>query len=331
MPRHEHSAREDWLLADPETYGEHAGHRYTVRYDADGVRIDAARRVDGGQGAVLLLGDSFVEGYDDANTLSAHVARVLAESGRARAVLNAGASSYSPLIYTVQAKRLIPVWAPAWVVVVLDETDLGDDWLRYRSLAVRNLQGDLVAVRSSPAHRAYAAGFLALKNDPPFLYLERLLRRVALARWSAATAAGRTALNAIDPLVFARDTAADAAARHAEPLAALRRNVDELVQTLIALHRDRRRILLVVHPHLQHLQPDADGRSWNRFVATVAKDVAARHGVGFFDALPPLREEFGDAPERYYWNGDMHFRFRGLRAYGEILGEEMAERMSRLE
>jgi len=326
---HEHSAREDWLLADRDTYGEHAGWRYTVRYDDDGIRIDSFRDDSSPSSRrVLLLGDSFVEGYDDANTLSAHVWEALRSRGVPAAVFNAGASSYSPLIYTVQAKRLVSVLAPDLVVVVLDETDLGDDLLRYRSLAVRNERHRIVAVRSSSAHRQFAAGFLALKRDPPALYIERLVRRVYLARLSASTAAGRAAIDAVDPLVFARDTEPGAAQRYAGEIAEFRDNLDELVATLVDLAGDPRRVLLVTHPHLAHLQPDADGRTWNRFVASAAASVAAHRGVGIFDARAALEAAFAGKPEGYYWRDDMHFNFAGLRVYGEALGAEVGRRLA---
>lgn len=326
---HEHSPREDWRLADPDKYGPVAGWRYTVHYDADGVRLDPYRGVAADVAAprVLLLGDSFVEGYDDANTLSAHVWETLRNEGIPARVFNAGASSYSPLIYTVQAKRLIPLLDPDLVVVVLDETDLGDDRLRYRSLAVRDEQRRLVAVRSSAAHRQYASGFLALKTDPPPTYLQRFLRRLYLARCNAETAAGRAALNGVDPLVFARDADAGARQRHEPVLAEFAGNVDELVRTVVGLVHDPRRVLLVSHPHRQHFSAATDGTVWNRFVAETARDVAQHHGVGYFDAKPALVDAFAGEPERYYWNRDMHFNFAGMRHYGEALGGEIARRL----
>jgi hypothetical protein len=327
---HEHSAREDWHLADPETYGSFAGWRYTVRYDRNGVRRDRFREepADPAAPRVLLLGDSFVEGYDDANTLSAHVWKTLESAGQPARVFNAGASSCSPLIYTVQAQRLVPLLTPDLVVVVLDETDLGDDVLRYAALAVRDESGRVVAVRSSPAHRQFADGFLALKKDPPPTYLQRFVRRVRLARFSAATAAGRTALGAVDPLVFARDVEDGAAQRHAREIAAFAANVDELVRTLVGLLGDPRRVLLVSHPHREHLVAAAGGRRWNRFVAATAREAAARHGVGFFDAAPAIAAAFAADPGAAYWRGDMHFNFDGLAVYGATLGEVLGRRLA---
>lgn len=327
---HEHAAREDWHLADAATYGAAAGRRYTVRYDQLGLRLDRFRAEPAGAGVpqVLLMGDSFVEGYDDANTLSAHVWETLRAAGTPARVFNAGASSYSPLLYTVQAQRLLPVLRPDLVVVVLDETDLGDDLLRYDALAEREARGRVVAVRSSPAHRAFAAGFLALKNEPPPTYLQRFLRRVYLARCDARTAAGRAGIRAVDPLVFARDTGDGARARHRDAVAAFTANLDALVEVLVRLQGDRRRVLLVGHPHREHLEPGADGRRWNRFVAEAARRVAARRGVAWFDAAPGLEAAFGATPAAYYWQGDMHFSFAGLEAYGTRLGAEIGRRLA---
>jgi hypothetical protein len=40
----------------------------------------------------------------------------------------------------------------------------------------------------------------------------------------------------------------------------------------------------------------------------------------FFDFSEILKQRFGDSPENYYWNGDMHFNFDGIKVYGEVLG-----------
>lgn len=318
---HVHAAREDWVLRDPAVYGDHAGHRYTVRYDDHGVRLDRYRREPATAPRVLLLGDSFVEGYDDDNTLSAHVWRTLANTPRAARVFNAGASSYAPSIYTLQAKRLVPAVQPDLVVVVIDETDLGDDHLRYRDLAVRDAAGALVAVRSSPALRDFVGGFLEIKQSRHTFYVVRFARRLYHARLRPRTQTARAALDAVDPLVFAR--------RSDHPLAdearrTLSHHLDELITTLVQLV-GAPRVLLVTHPHLEQLQPAAT--RWTPQVASLVAQAATRHGVAYWDATDSLRQAFGADPAAYYWRGDMHFNFDGLRLYGEALAAVVARQL----
>ena len=98
------------------------------------------------------MGDSFIQGYDDSHTMPHlvwHWFKTRQRDCPPPCCLNAGTSSYSTLIYIAHAKRLIPKLRPQFVVVNIDETDLGDDYIRYRELVVRNAEGEVVAVKSS--------------------------------------------------------------------------------------------------------------------------------------------------------------------------------------
>ena len=86
------------------------------------------------------------------------------------------------------------------------------------------------------------------------------------------------------------------------------------------------RILVVRHPHLRHF-PDAHGWVMNRKVGELVGAAAARHGISFFDAQEELAVRFAGHPERYYWRGDMHFNFDGMRAYGELVGRELLRKL----
>ena len=128
---HVHAPREDWRLDDASKYGARTGYRYTNYYDAMGIRVDPVCNHPDAQAArILFFGDSFMEGYDLANSIPRHVCEALRQGGGLPGsirVLNAGTSSYSPSIYIVQAKSLVPKLSPDLVVVDIDETDLADD------------------------------------------------------------------------------------------------------------------------------------------------------------------------------------------------------------
>ena len=84
------------------------------------------------------------------------------------------------------------------------------------------------------------------------------------------------------------------------------------------------------HPHLGHLQRDAQGEPrWNRLIGGLVGAAAARHGLTYFDAQDELEGQLAGHPERYYWPGDMHFNFDGLRAYGELVGRELLRQIER--
>lgn len=334
---HTHAAREDWYLKERDKYGTNSGLRYTNLYDAHGVRVDPLCRPEVASQPthdVLFLGDSFIEGYDLANTLPRHVCNLLRERGRVRLplrVLNAGTSSYSPSIFIAQAKLLIPALRPHLVVVDIDETDLGDDYLRYRELVVRDEVGRIIAVRSTPANRDFTGGFLRIKEAHHLSYLWRFVRRTFHTKLRGRTALDRGEMSAIDPLVFSSDSDASAEQRYSVEIGLFEARVDELVTTLIALLGRPDAMLLAYHPHRQHLQPGEDGSLWNNLVRTTVGRVARRHGVEFYDATEDLRRDFAGAPERFYWSNDMHFNFAGLAAYGRRLAERVEVRLLALD
>ncbi len=138
-------------------YGDSTGFSYKRSFDANGIRItdDTAQQAEcENPVSVLFLGDSFMEGYDDKNTLPYHVAKYFkTERGTCLKTYNAGYTSYSPAIFVPQAKKLLPVLRPDYIVVDVDETDLYDDFARYRGLIVRNERGQNVGVKASPIGR----------------------------------------------------------------------------------------------------------------------------------------------------------------------------------
>jgi hypothetical protein len=90
-------------------YGDSSGFSYQRSFNADGIRIidDTALLAEcRNPASVLFLGDSFMEGYDDENTLPYHVARYFKTERQVwLKTYNAGYTSYSPAIFVPQAKK----------------------------------------------------------------------------------------------------------------------------------------------------------------------------------------------------------------------------------
>ena len=105
---------------------------------------------------LLFMGDSFMEGLSRSDTVPVHVKQYLKSVGRELCVFNAGCSTYSPSIFVPQAKKLIPLLKPDIIVIDVDETDLFDDYRRYRDLVVRDSAGwprAGASARCGSAHR----------------------------------------------------------------------------------------------------------------------------------------------------------------------------------
>lgn len=308
-------------LGGSAVYGELAGREYEEIYDQRGIKWSALRPQDGEGVRVLFMGDSFIEGYDDANTIPQRTYEWIVEQGRLDRpliVLNAGYSSYSPVIFTAQAKRLLPVLRPDFLVIDIDETDLYDDAVRYRGLVVHDPQGRVDRVDRSRELRSLAEGCaraghyrLAVQRLAATLYYQLRTARERHERLSERLfAVATTPEGAMTPELRAQ-------------MEYFSTTLDELFATL-KQYLPAGHILVVRHPHLWHLKTNNNGAAaWNRIVGELVGAAAARNGLTFFDAQDELEATFAGQPERYYWNGDEHFNFDGMRAYGELVGREL--------
>jgi hypothetical protein len=311
-------------LGPVETYGQSAGWEYEETFDARGIKLSALRPQDGNGTRVLFLGDSFIQGYDDANTIPQRAyewimaQRVLPQP---LIILNAAYSSYSPVIFTVQARELLPIVRPDFVVVDIDETDLFDDAVRYRGLVERDADGKPIAIDRNPQLAALTDGAARAR-----CYASDLLR-VLVSLYYQLRLSLYERQSARSERLFSVGETPDGTwfAELREQMQYFSTTLDEFFATLKA-DLPAERILVVRHPHLRHLH-GPQGVSLNREVGELVSAAATRNGISFFDAQDELEVRFAGHPERYYWNGDMHFNFDGIRAYGELVGRELLRKL----
>lgn len=312
-------------------YGDLTGFSYDRQFDANGIRIlDDKALLQGCRkpASVLFFGDSFMEGYDDQNTLPYQVAKYFRkERDVCLKTHNAGYTSYSPSIFVPQAKKLLPIVRPDYIVVDVDETDLYDDFARYRKLIVRNARGQNVGVKASPIGHECSVGLMEARRHP--LYLMRFAAKLWLSfvHMPAVTRQYRSD----DDLVlfgYSRDQGTNLEQKYAAPLATFRQNLQELADVLKGYAGgDGSKVLFIFHPHLENLKPDADGHVWNDLVSSQVRAMCAENGFLFFNATETLKQRFAGKPEEFYWPGDMHFSFEGLEEYSNAVAAFMASEM----
>ncbi|QWG13846.1 hypothetical protein KMZ29_03805 [Bradyrhizobium sediminis] len=310
-------------------YGDLTGFSYKRSYDTNGIRIiDDAALLAGCRNpiSVLFLGDSFMEGFDDKNTLPYQVAKYFkTERGVCLKTYNAGYTSYSPAIFVPQAKKLLPIVRPDYIVVDVDETDLYDDFARYRRLIVRNERGQNVGVKVSPIGHECSIGLMEARKHP--LYLMRFAAKLWLTfvRLPSAIEKYRSDLTLFS---YSQDQGADLEQKYSEALLSFRQNLQELAEVLKDYTKDGSRVLFISHPHLRHLKPDAAGHVWNDLVSSTVQKTCVANDFLFFNATATLKQRFGSHPEDFYWeNGDMHFNFKGLEEYSAAVAAFMASAM----
>jgi hypothetical protein len=308
-------------------YGDLTGFSYKRSYDANGIRIDdTAPQTDCRNPiSVLFLGDSFMEGYDRKNTLPYHVAKYFkTERDVCLKSYNAGYTSYSPAIFIPQAKKLLPIVRPDYIVVDVDETDLYDDFARYRGLIVRNERGQNVGVRVSPIGHECSIGLIEARQHR--LYLMRFVAKL----WQSFVHIPSVIKKNQSDLVlfsYSKDHSPDLEQKYSEALSSFRQNLQELADVLKDYTKDGSRVLFIYHPHLEHLKPDATGHVWNDLVSSSVQQTCAANNFLFFNATETLKQQFGPHPENFYWNGDMHYNFEGLEKYSAAVAAFMASAM----
>jgi hypothetical protein len=263
---------------------------------------------------LVFMGDSFMEGLGADDTIPVHVKDYFKrERHHSICVFNAGCTSYSPTIYIPQAKKLIPAIRPDFVVIDIDETDLFDDYYRYRALVVRDGSGAIAGVKASPIAFTFHDGLQNVRNKPFYLYrlvAKLYFTQVAYPAAYARSIAGRpTTLDEISGL-----PAGEERRRYAAALEYFEATLDELTRTVIERMGSPDRLIYLHHPHLGHVA--ATGTPYNHVLVDAIREVASRHGVRFYDATDDLKADFAATPERYYIPDDMHFNALGLRAYG---------------
>jgi hypothetical protein len=267
-----------------------------------------------------------MEGYDDRNTLPYHIAKYFkAERGICLKTYNAGFTSYSPSIFVPQAKKLLPLVHPDYIVLDVDETDLYDDFIRYRDLIVRNQRGQNVGVKHSPIGHECTVGLMQVREYRS--YLVRLVAKLWLSLVRMPAAIRKYRSPDIELFSYSRDHRADLERKYAEPLAVFRRNLQELADVFKDYTADDTRVLCIFHPHLEHLKPDSKGRVWNDLVSSSVQNVCLENGFFFFNATETLKRQFGSHPEDFYWPGDMHFNYEGLAEYSAAVAAFMSSTM----
>jgi hypothetical protein len=308
-------------------YGDASGSNYDRLYDPNGIRIIDDKALLAGcrnQISVLFLGDSFMEGYDDKNTLPYHVAKYFkTERGICLKTHNAGFTSYSPAIFVPQAKNLLPIVRPDYIVVDVDETDLYDDFARYRKLIVRNERGQNIGVKTSPIGHECSIGLMEARKHP--LYLMRLAAKLWLTSVHMPSVIEKYRSGDFALFSYSQDHSYDLEQKYSAALLSFKQNLQELADVLKDYTQDGSRVLFIFHPHFHHLKPDASGHLWNDLVSSTVQKVCVDNGFLFFNATETMRRRAGSHPEDFYWKeADMHFNFKGLEEYSAAVAAFMS-------
>ncbi len=232
--------------------------KYKKYYDSNGIRVNKLiphYPDDQVRFKILFMGDSFMEGFGDADTIPYRIWQSFQHTSLRNLkinFLNSGCASYSPAIFIPQAKLLIPLLKPDLVVIDIDETDLMDDYVRYKDLIVRNNRGEIIAVKHTPIHLMFIDGFMKIKKQP--LYLTRLFLKFCHTRLFMPIAI-KSYHNKIKHHIFMdyfhdlNKVSVVSKEKYREQADFFKKNIEELAEVLINSMGNKKKILFIYHSY----------------------------------------------------------------------------------
>ncbi len=262
---------------------------------------------------ILLLGDSFALGYYYEDTVAAQIEHSLnsAPLGKRFEVVNCAVPSHSPMLYYLRLKNQLAALQPDEVLLCIDPTDIFDDYWRYRPRGSFAADGEPLAVKETVRWRHWA--------------LEWVLGRLYLARvlWTVRVTAGPP---------FGRRQATDTRATSRKlfdyystlPVTSeeWQREVGFCLENISRIFTfcEERSITVTVTlvPHKEQLQPDANGRLWNREFDQRLDKLCRDAGVDFYSPAEALAAELS-AGHSLYLQNDMHFTPAGERIWAGLV------------
>jgi lysophospholipase L1-like esterase len=277
---------------------------------------------------VIVLGDSFTEGYREEDTVSAQLESALDAQGLPPdfEVVNCGMSSYSLLPILLRLREQLLAAAPDAVIVNIDLTDLHDYFYRRRPDLVVDARSQPVAVgersRARPLRdfldaRSYAARALSAYGR----MLESAVRDLlGTKRRNPDAEAGTPRLFTLHEKYRLHSHEPGAAADFEKAWAFFAEQLERIVALCREAGLD---CAFSTYPHEAQLRAAGAPPLLHR---EFAKRIAAqldRDGVFFYDAYADIAAAYASDP-RLYFTDDMHFRPEGQRVWGSAFARAFA-------
>jgi lysophospholipase L1-like esterase len=263
------------------------------RTNAQGCRYkrDLSRRPPDGARRIIVLGDSFTEGYYQDTTFAAVLERRINSLGLPvlYEVVNCGTSSYSPVLYYLRYKHQLARYHPNELIVNVDLSDLYDDNLRYGPEIKFAADGEPLEARPG------AGGLQGVVDNLRYKFLvARLLFGLPRSNLSM--------IDADTPYFYYAPLTPDSA-RWKD---AVKTSLGYL-QRLADLTRSQGvELLLTTYPYENQLAP-VRGKQWHRGLEDELRNFAERNHLRFYSAHDDILRYYQQRKVPVYWSNDYHF------------------------
>jgi hypothetical protein len=271
---------------------------------------EAATRVK-----ILSLGDSWIED----GGIQRGFGEELASRGKCIESINGGTTSYAPSPITIKGELLIRKHRPDYVLVNIDETDLMDEWTRYRRSAIRDSMGRLVEIHYEPnvtIPEILAAGFVVLERHDS--YILRLVEKIYHTRVFASriydlytTVPHENSYQ----VLMSPQVSPDPERSHAHAFANFRQVFEEMLDRLAAAGVQSGHLVVSHHPHRLGIE-----HRYNNALEKLLRASCLRKNVSFCEADPA--ELYAKADLAMFFRTDdafSHLNDEGYVRYGRFI------------
>ncbi len=244
-------------------------------------------------------------------------------------VVNTGAGSFSPSLIQLRLQYVTKNITPTIIVISIDETDLMDEWVRYRHSLIFDVRGDLVAVPPflPDLHEMIYYAAIDVTAGSRW-YMWRLLNRAfvhGIFVPQVREHLNERGLLASYTSIMAPQRSIDAWTEFTEPIAWFERRLESLLDMLERVTPEAIPVL-VTHPHYLHVA-GPDELRYRFSVSDLVRRVATRRSVLHLPAASSFKEIHPvDVDEVFQWPRDpfSHLKPEAARRYGTWVGERLA-------
>jgi lysophospholipase L1-like esterase len=271
---------------------------------------------------VLILGDSFTEGYRFEDTIAPRLERRLNErtEGQRFEVINGGCTTYSPILHYLRLKNQWLALEPDYIILNIDQTDIFDDYWRYRPKYQTDANGEPLSAGSEPPngwrHTLHEWGIThsyllrVLSNLRSRLWVEPQQQRERLQASKSSTP--------LPENIFAyhSELPVDSAAWKTEVGFCL----DNIARIIQLCKQRNTPIYITLYPHKQHLKADEGKGLWNREFEKRVAQLCREREVGFFSAYEGMAQAFQQG-QPIFREKDIHYTNLGQRVWGDLIAD----------
>ena len=261
---------------------------------------------------IIVIGDSFTFGYHQEDTVAVKLERQLnlEQSTLRFEVINCASGSYSPVLMYLRIRDHLLGINPDAIIINIDQTDLYDEYWRYRNRTVLDENGDVLSVKKRSWKTIEAAKVL-MEYSTAVRTVVSVFHRTFLAlgiydRGSNANTRASTYEN-----IYSFHTMPSDSPEWQGAFSLVEENVNRIIH-LCRTHGLA--CAFSTYPHVNQVGVFGQTATQHREFTFRLENLFERHGLFFYDAYPAIAAAMDDGQQLYFTH-DMHLNELGQKVW----------------